>query len=287
MNHRSEEAPPKSRGKVRRARAIVLKHDHVVRDGFGVFHEMQLTDGVIKDPKWTETKIFFVSGAVRASVHTSPHRLPPRDVTSPCVSYSGERFLPRAIWQVVKFTKGEDMGPVGYNKTLDGEDVAFINKRISTFDGSLVILLQGTSINFYPHTSCTVRTAGHRSAHTPPHTFDPSALLSSSSFPPFRPLALSPSRPTVASRPQNRPRADDTKARRAPSLSFPFIRLVALRLLSLHVVVSETSFATRDSYQIRLRSLASPLLGLRPPRIHWSSTRTLALTVGTVLFRLS
>ena len=150
-----------------------------------------------------------------------------------------------------------------------------------------MLVLQGTSIHFLSSyvvydEDCWPPERPHTSAHL--------RLLSpavSSSFPPFRPLALSPSRRPVASRPQNRPRADDTKARRAPSFSFPFIRLVALHLLSLHVVVSETGFATRDSYQIRLRSLASPLLGLRPPRIHWSSTRTLALTVGTVLFRLS
>jgi len=80
---------------------------------FDVLHEMRLTDGDEENPR-TETKIFFAYlGRVTVPlVPVGGSTLHPKGCRSE-MSYSEtklplrERFLPRAVRQVVEFTKGE------------------------------------------------------------------------------------------------------------------------------------------------------------------------------------
>ena len=140
-----------------KGKAAIVKRDHITRKGFDAFREMRMAAGGKDDKKETERaepEIFvaFLGKKIRV-LEENGGSVASEDV--PCVRGSALRFtgcggevsyddIKRPLKErfsrapFVKFTKGEDMGLVGFDKALDTEDIAFVKEKVPTLNGKPV-----------------------------------------------------------------------------------------------------------------------------------------------------
>jgi lupus La protein len=152
-----------------KGKAAIVKRDHITRKGFDAFREMRMAaagKGGKKEER-AEPEIFvaFLGKKIRVLEGdggcVAPEEVP--RVRGSTLRFTGcggevsyedikrplkERFN-RAPF--VKFTKGEDMGLVGFDKALDTEDIAFVKEKLPTLNGKPVTwdLPEGSSILYF------------------------------------------------------------------------------------------------------------------------------------------
>jgi len=157
-----------------KGKAAVVKRDHITRKGFNAFRDMRITaagKGGKKEAEKASPEVFvaFLGRKLRVLVEdggtVAPEEVP--RVRGSALRFTGcggevsyddiKRPLKERFSRVpfVKFTRGDNVGLVGFDKPLDEEDLAFVKEKIPMLNGKSVTwqLPEGKSIQCLPVSS--------------------------------------------------------------------------------------------------------------------------------------